>query len=413
MRTRSSREMPAPTADPIRRMLQTLPPSLPHDGERPSEGQRKQEEQDRPWPPSMTPNVSQHRSPQVVGFDGEYRREDGTARIRPKDYLSVVMSPSDRPPRSPGRPTSASRSPVRRGDGMTAPQPIATSPAKPAHGREKSSSRVRLDRHRAETVHRPRVTVRAERNREGRPVSLRLDKSTIAKIEADRIYDLILPETDGKETVTVPLSYLETVLTTGQKLEGLAPAYVTRALEKTLGDGEGPPVQEKGSHPEGESRIRRGRVPEGGGVGGEEAIMSATQAPSSPGPAERPGPGSGDGKRELELGRTPTETAGTAPSRTRPRRRRPSRTRPRRRCLSDPSSPPRRRGGRRGSPSSPGGGVPGWPGVAGLPGDGRPRAGAGVRREPRPVARRVGRQRPPSWAGSISGGSTTPPSRLA
>ena len=80
----------------------------------------------------------------------------------------------------------------------------------------------------------PRVieVKRAERNREGRPVSLRLDMSTIAKIEADRIYDLILPETDGKETVTVPLSYLETVLTTGQKLESLAPAYITRALEK-------------------------------------------------------------------------------------------------------------------------------------------------------------------------------------
>jgi hypothetical protein len=30
----------------------------------------------------------------------------------------------------------------------------------------------------------------------------------------------------------VSLSYLEKVQTTGQKLEGLAPAYVTRALEK-------------------------------------------------------------------------------------------------------------------------------------------------------------------------------------
>ena len=63
-------------------------------------------------------------------------------------------------------------------------------------------------------------------------MSLRLDKATIAKIEADRIYDLILPETEGKETVTVPLSYLESVLATGHKLEGLAPAYVSRALEK-------------------------------------------------------------------------------------------------------------------------------------------------------------------------------------
>ena len=59
-----------------------------------------------------------------------------------------------------------------------------------------------------------------------------MDKATIAKIEADRIYDLILPETDGKETVTVPLKYLENVLTTGRNLEGLAPAYISRALEK-------------------------------------------------------------------------------------------------------------------------------------------------------------------------------------
>ena len=63
-------------------------------------------------------------------------------------------------------------------------------------------------------------------------MSLRLDKATIAKIEADRIYDLILPETDGKETVTVPLKYLESVLATGHNLEALAPAYVTRALDK-------------------------------------------------------------------------------------------------------------------------------------------------------------------------------------
>src|SRR4029453_14398188 len=72
------------------------------------------------------------------------------------------------------------------------------------------------------------------------------------------------------------------------------------SVGETLGDGEDPPVQEEGRHPEGESRIRRGRVPEGGGVGGEEAIMSATRAQSSPGPAEKPGPGSDDAKRELE-----------------------------------------------------------------------------------------------------------------
>jgi hypothetical protein len=62
-------------------------------------------------------------------------------------------------------------------------------------------------------------------------VSLRLDIATIAKIEADRIYDLILPEMEDQETVTVPLRFLESVQTTGQKLEGLAPAYITRALD--------------------------------------------------------------------------------------------------------------------------------------------------------------------------------------
>lgn len=66
-------------------------------------------------------------------------------------------------------------------------------------------------------------------------MSLRLDIATIAKIEADRIYDLILPETEGKETVTVPLPYFESVLTTGQKLNDLAPTYVTRALDTLAG----------------------------------------------------------------------------------------------------------------------------------------------------------------------------------
>ena len=63
-------------------------------------------------------------------------------------------------------------------------------------------------------------------------MSLRLDVATIAKIEADRIYDLILPEMEDKETVTVPLSFLENVQTTGQKLERLAPAYIPRALDR-------------------------------------------------------------------------------------------------------------------------------------------------------------------------------------
>ena len=63
-------------------------------------------------------------------------------------------------------------------------------------------------------------------------MSLRLDVATIAKIEADRIYDLILPEMEDKETVTVPLPFLENVQTTGQKLERLAPAYIPRALDR-------------------------------------------------------------------------------------------------------------------------------------------------------------------------------------
>ena len=66
-------------------------------------------------------------------------------------------------------------------------------------------------------------------------MSLRLDIATIAKIEADRIYHLIPPEMEDQETVTVPLSFLENVQTTGQKLEGLAPTYITRALETLEG----------------------------------------------------------------------------------------------------------------------------------------------------------------------------------
>jgi len=63
-------------------------------------------------------------------------------------------------------------------------------------------------------------------------VSLRLDIATIAKIHADRIYDLILPEMEDQGTVTVSLPFLENVQSTGQKLEGFAPSYVTRALDR-------------------------------------------------------------------------------------------------------------------------------------------------------------------------------------
>lgn len=62
-----------------------------------------------------------------------------------------------------------------------------------------------------------------------------MDIATIAQIEADRIYHLIPPEMEDEETVTVPLPFLENVLTTGHKLEGLAPSYITRALDRLEG----------------------------------------------------------------------------------------------------------------------------------------------------------------------------------
>jgi len=97
----------------------------------------------------------------------------------------------------------------------------------------KSPSRIRLDRCRAESNR----GLKREREKEGRecPVSLRLDIATIARIEADRIYDLILPEMENQEAVTVPRPFLENVLTTGQKLEGFAPTYVRRALDRLAG----------------------------------------------------------------------------------------------------------------------------------------------------------------------------------
>jgi len=66
-------------------------------------------------------------------------------------------------------------------------------------------------------------------------VSLGLDIATIARIEADRIYALILPETEDQETVTVPLPFLANVQTTGQKLERFAPTYIRVALDRLTG----------------------------------------------------------------------------------------------------------------------------------------------------------------------------------
>jgi hypothetical protein len=63
-------------------------------------------------------------------------------------------------------------------------------------------------------------------------VSLGLDKATIARIEADRIYALILPEEDGHDTVTVPVAFLSNLQEAGQSLESFAPTYIRVALEK-------------------------------------------------------------------------------------------------------------------------------------------------------------------------------------
>jgi hypothetical protein len=69
-------------------------------------------------------------------------------------------------------------------------------------------------------------------------VSLGLNVATIARIEADRIYSLILPETDGETTVTVPASFLENLIKTGRNLERYAPSYVKMAMEKLEGTAE-------------------------------------------------------------------------------------------------------------------------------------------------------------------------------
>jgi hypothetical protein len=60
---------------------------------------------------------------------------------------------------------------------------------------------------------------------------LGLNMATIARIEADRIYSLILPEKPG-DTVTVPVAFLTNVLKTGQSLQELAPTYIKTGLEK-------------------------------------------------------------------------------------------------------------------------------------------------------------------------------------
>ena len=193
------------------------------------------------------------------------------------------------------------------------------------------------------------VFAEEQRNREERPVSLRLDIATIAKIHSDRIYDLILPEREDQETVTVPFRSSRTYRARGRSWKASRPATSrgrwkgSRGRRRSNGSGGKPSSR-------GESCLRRGRVPEGGGVGGEGAsVSSTTQAPSSPGPAEPP------------------------PADTRPIRGRPGGARVFR------------------PPSSPGVGHRAGPGWAGLRGGGRPGAGGGVRRERRPGAPHVGR----------------------
>jgi proline dehydrogenase len=63
-------------------------------------------------------------------------------------------------------------------------------------------------------------------------MSLGLNVATLARIEADRIYALILPESDTRETVTVPLPFFESLLKNAQNLETFAPSYIKTGLEQ-------------------------------------------------------------------------------------------------------------------------------------------------------------------------------------
>ena len=63
-------------------------------------------------------------------------------------------------------------------------------------------------------------------------MSLGLNVATLARIEADRIYALILPETDTGETVTVPLPFFTSLLKNAEKLEAFAPNYIRTGLEQ-------------------------------------------------------------------------------------------------------------------------------------------------------------------------------------
>src|SRR4029450_7992700 len=65
-------------------------------------------------------------------------------------------------------------------------------------------------------------------------MSLGLNAATLARIEADRIYALILPETETRETVMIPLPFYASVVQNARKLETLAPNYIRTALEQLL-----------------------------------------------------------------------------------------------------------------------------------------------------------------------------------
>jgi hypothetical protein len=63
-------------------------------------------------------------------------------------------------------------------------------------------------------------------------MSLGLNAATLARIEADRIYALILPETDTHESVSVPLPYFTSLVKNAEKLEAFAPNYIKTGLEQ-------------------------------------------------------------------------------------------------------------------------------------------------------------------------------------
>jgi len=65
-------------------------------------------------------------------------------------------------------------------------------------------------------------------------MSLGLNVAAMARIEADRIYALILPEEDTAETVTIPLPFFARVVKNAQGLEAIAPNYIKAGLDRLI-----------------------------------------------------------------------------------------------------------------------------------------------------------------------------------